>query len=725
MPERIIKVPMEVMNYVDRVRRLADANRSMLGFVPDSAYREAALKGCLWIAVNRTTQDLMGYLFFGGTYPHLKVFQIYVGHEFRSAGMARALIEELKKHGEATNHLTIAARVAAELDANEFWRRVGFRIVDQVPGGKKTGRTINIYLLELDAPSLFREYQGGTSSSFGNVQRISYPSRPILQTPSYVLDLNVFFDILENRDTGESARILSSALGNEIKLSVTSEFVRELERHSQNFDNDPVLEFAKRLPTLPDLAPDTLTALMKDIRNILSPSPTKAGLQSANKVSDLVHLAACIHHRAYGFVTRDGEILQRAAKLHARYDLRIVSPVDLCESYGDTEAPPPPITVAVGQNEISVSALDESNRAEAEKFLDKSGTGSSDASSCLAPGTTQDPRVRLVVRTEEEIIGIGSWSARRGAGQDTLAYLYIDEGHPNFDSAVGCLLESSMDVGSYGRLYRLDLRTSPRQIKTREVAINRGFRRPMDRQEGRNSGDLVKFSLKGVVTGNNWLRFRREFEEMTDLELPRKMPNHEELVNTGVFLREKAAGRKLTASLFDFETLISPGKLIGSGRSAVMVPIREEYATELFATPVSQVPLFPKEAALRLERAYFSGAGGHGLLSRGRIAVFYVSRKRKEAVAAARITFSGSLTKTQAVLNLGRQGVLTEQEIRQRANSRGEITAFTFDNGIIFPQCIAYRELKEMGCIGGANLVTAQELSHESLCRIVERAFEC
>ena len=723
MTERIIKVPTEVMNYVDQVRHLADANRSMLGFVPASAYREAALKGCLWIAVDQTTQDLMGYLFFGGTYPHLKVFQIYVDREFRSVGMARALIEELKKHGESTNHLTITARVAAELEANKFWRRAGFRVVDQVRGGGKTRRTINIYLFELDAPSLFREYQRGVSSSSESVQQITYPFRPILQTPSYVLDLNVFFDIVANRGTGESARILSSALSNEIRLSVTSEFVRELERHSQNFDNDPVLEFAKKLPTLPELASNTLTILMGDISNILSPNPTKTGYQSANKVSDLIHLASCIHHRAYGFVTRDGEILQRSADLYERYNLRIVSPADLCEPYGDTESPPPPVTVAVGQSEVSVSALDEADRTEAERFLDQLGLGSGDASSCLASGTTQDPRVRQVVRAEKEIVGIGSWCARSRVGQDTLTFLYINEGHPNYDSAIGCLLESSMDIGSYGRLCRVDLRTSPRQIKTREVAISRGFR-PMDHQEGRVSDDLTKFSLKGMVTGDNWASFRREFEDMTDLELPCKMPTHEELANTGVFLREKAIARKLTALLFDFETLISPGKLICSGRSAVMIPIRDEYASELLMSTVSQAPLFPKEAALRLERAYFSGAGRHGLLSRGKIAVFYVSRKRKEAVAAARITFSGSLTKTQAVLNLGRQGVLTEQEIRQKANSKGEITVFTFDNVIVFPKPIAYRELKEMGCIGGANLVTAQEVSHESLCRIVERAFE-
>ena len=722
MTERIIKTSTEVTSHIDQVRALADANRSSFSFLPASAYEDAAMKGCLWTAVDQAKQDIEGYLFFGGTYPHLRVFQLYVRPEFRSRGLARTLIKELKTYGEQTNHLTVTARVATELPANRFWQRIGFRVVRQVPGGKTSGRMLNVYLLELDVPSLFRVYPDGTSSSAQDVKNITYLARPILQTPSYVMDLNVFFDVLEHRDIGESARILSSALGGEIKLSVTSEFIRELERHTRDFDNDPVLEFARKLPTLPELGSDALKSWTESLRRILFRNPKAKERQSANDASDLVHLATCIHHKAYGFVTRDATILRRAADLLEKYNLRVISPADLCEPYEDDRAPSVPISVSVGQQDIRVSDLDERDRSEVEKFLGDLGTGSNEAVSCLVPGTTQSPRVRLTVRAGKDIVGIGSWSSRRNA-EDTFSYLYINEDHPDSDYAISYLLESSINCGNPGRLSRLDLKTSPRQIKTREVALSRGFRR-LARQGEDTSGDLTKFSLKGVVVGSNWLSFRQEFTNAAGLKLPSKKPLHDELMNTGVFLTEVASGQKLIIPLFDFETLISPGVLICSSRPAVMIPIREEYADELFPSAVRQLSALPgKEAALRLEKAYFSGAGTHGLMSRGKIAVFYVSRRRQEAVAAARITFSGSLTKTQAVLNLGRQGVLTEREIHQKANSKGEIAVFTFDNVIVFPKSIAYRELKEMGCIGGANLVTAQELSHESLCRIVERAF--
>ena len=301
MTERILKTPLEVKSYIEQVRSLGDANRSALGFLPASAYTETAMKGCLWVAVDQTNKDLLGYLLFGGTYPHLKVFQVHVLPEFRSRGLARRLLKELRKYGEENNYQTISARVATELEANRFWQGIGFRIIRRVAGGSRSGRKLNVYLFELDTQSLFREIQTEESFQVEGMRQITYPSRPILKTPSYVIDLNVFFDVVGKRDTGESARILSSAFNSEIKLHVTSEFIRELERHSPDFENDPVLEFARGLPVLPELSADTLAPLTEEIRKILFPDTTGTGKERPNEVSDRIHLASCIHHRGLWF----------------------------------------------------------------------------------------------------------------------------------------------------------------------------------------------------------------------------------------------------------------------------------------------------------------------------------------------------------------------------------------------------------------------------------------
>ena len=717
MTETILHAPEEVIGYLDQVRRLADANRDALGFLSVTAYEEAAMKGCLWVAVTGTAKKLRGYLFFGVRFPRLRVYQVYVCPEFRSLGTARTLIERLKSYGEDHDYLTITARVASELPANRFWQGLGFNVISRYPGGKK-GRSINRYAFALNVPSLFGR---GQPVAEGTQQRLRV--RPVLETRSYVIDLNVLFDAVRDRDEGEAIHILSMSFDSDMRLAVTAEFARELERHTRQSD-DPVLKLARALPTLSEPRHGVLSPLVEDLRRgLFSTGSPKTGGRAANDASDLNHLASCIHHRVYGFITRDGAILRRAEELYEKYNLRVISPVDLCEPLEDMRARQERMAAMVGHQEIEIAAFDESDRANVERFLGAVGTPAGDISACLAPGTNRFPTAISVMRSGQRIVGTGSWTARPGAGRESVARLYVDEDSQCVDRVVDHLLEHSINRGKHGQLSRLDLKLGPGQVKLRDVAIKRGFC-PPDFRGGPTSEALSKVSMKGVVTDSNWRSFRNTFREATGLELPSELPRYEELINTGVVLDAEKTISPLTVSLFEFETLISPGALICPGRNAVMVPVQERYARQLLSLAEDQPSfLAEREVVLRLERAYFLAAGRHHLLPRGTLVVFYASRERQEAVAMARVTFSDTMTKREAVLNLGRQGVLTEEELEQRSNQRDEVGAFAFDNLVLFPKGISYEDLKRLGCIGGANLVTVQKLSCDKLHLVVERAF--
>ena len=449
MNETIIDAPAEVTAYLDQIRNLADAKRDALGFLPATAYEEAATKGCLWVAVEGSAKKLRGYLFFGVRFPRLRVYQVYVCPEFRSSGTARTLIEKLKSYGEDHDYLTITARVASDLPANGFWRNLGFNIIGRQSGGSR-GRTINRYALALDVPSLFGR---GQPVSEGTEQTLHV--RPVLETRSYVIDLNVLFDVLRDRDQGEAIRVLSMGFDSDMRLAVTSEFTRELERRSPR-SNDPVLKLARALPTLPQPRQEVLNPLVGDLRRQgLSTGSPKTGRRAANDASDLIHLASCIHHRVYGFITRDGSILQRAEELHAKYNLRIISPADLWEPFKDLGIRRERMTAVVGQQEIEIAAFDERDRTKVERFLRAVGIPVGDISTCLAPGTTVFPKTISVVRTGQRILGIGSWADRPGAGRESVARLYVDEDSQYVDRTVDHLLEHSIVFG-----YRVGARKS-------------------------------------------------------------------------------------------------------------------------------------------------------------------------------------------------------------------------------------------------------------------------
>ena len=707
------------MPYVQQVRTLADEHRREFGFIPRNAYEDAALRERLWVAIDSVSRDFRGYLYFGGRHPHMKVFQICVAPGHQSSGVAQRIISEFVQYSQRLNYMNITARVLSTLPANRFWKNQSFEIIRQTPS-KSEEATINLYSKDLDVPSLFR--RDGHSQSSGDPATFYIdPRRPLLPTPSYVLDLNVLFDVLRDRDAGQCAQILASALSHHIRLLVTQEFVGELERNTQNPSADPVLAFAKKLPRLPRPDPLRLHALIKELRKLFASAPPGPRQWTVNDTSDHIHLATSIHHQAFGFITSDAAILRNSEKIHDQYGLHVVSPADIVESFEPDESQRAATSITSETREIMVSEVNDGNRTDAHEFLLNRSSESRDVAALLTDDPLRSRPDSVVVRSSGQIVAMGVWSAMPGAGRNAVLHVYVDEECPDSDRAIDHILEWGAGAGKRGQTWLFSLKIPRDQIRTRETASRRGF--CTRRQATSASIELSRVVNNGVVTEGEWRGFRRDFLDLTSLALPDAMPSYEEMKNTGIVLGRDGHLPSSTLSLFDYEIFISPGYLLGYGRGAEIVPIRGTYSDELLPPTRRQGLLFSQnEAAFRLERSYFLRAGMHKRLRRGTIVVFYVSRPRHQAVALGRVTFSATLTAT-ALLNMTRQGVLTEDEIQQRTNDRDEIAVFTFDNILPFAHSVDFQKLKDMGCVDGANLVTAKAISGELLGRIVGEAF--
>jgi GNAT superfamily N-acetyltransferase len=195
----VLKSPEDVTGYIDVITSLADRHRKELGFLPDSVYVEQAAHSHLWVAAEVDAHQLAGFLLYGGTFPHLRIFQLFVTQHARNMGIGKYLVQELVRFGEKHNFLTATAKVAAELPANSFWEQNGFRIVDQFRGGSKgNGRLVNVRLCELDSPALFRITEKQEHKEKG-INELYFSHGPTLLNRTYVLDLNVFFDVIRQR----------------------------------------------------------------------------------------------------------------------------------------------------------------------------------------------------------------------------------------------------------------------------------------------------------------------------------------------------------------------------------------------------------------------------------------------------------------------------------------------------------------------------------------------
>jgi GNAT superfamily N-acetyltransferase/predicted nucleic acid-binding protein len=726
---KILSTGIQTIPYMDRVEALADSNKKALGFLPKSVYCEQADHGRLWIAISMDSDDCLGYLLFGGRYPTLRVFHLYVKPAQRKRGIGAKLLTQLLTYGEKHNYLTISARVAADLPANKFWDSFGFSIVRQEPGGRSAGRTINIRIRELNTPSLLGLLSCDLVTQKKGIQNLKIRPRPLVVNQTYVLDLNVFFDVVKKRlNHAEAARLISAGLNQEVRVFVTPEFTSELSRHGNANRPDPILEFARQLPTLPALAQATIDSMLPEMEAIVFPRGSSGEKHRSQIISDLVHLVYCSHHRATGFITRDKAILAASERLQEEYHLEILSPADLMKSAEDLHDASCHLYAQLGTESVSIAPATEHQRDEVEQFLVALGVGRDALSAIWHPGSSLSPRRRITARIADRLIAIAAWDNPSTLRRQNILHLYIDERLPHAETVIDHFLETVLrdSPPSSGRL--LTLETAVEQVKTKSTASRRGFLSSLLDFGRPSGGQLTKYIFKGLIYKDNWGSFSRDFRDLTGLILPEKIPHFDEFDNTGISIRHHSGAPLYNLTLFEFEILVSPAVVACPGRGAVIVPIQAQFARDLLEYADTQMNLFPAQEALcHVEKAYFRSPRKSKLFKRGLLVLFYLSGSgggSKEVIGCARVTYSENLSISEARgIVLLRQSVLSIALLEGIADSKGRVHAFTFDNYNTFPTRIPFNVLKTKKLISGANMVTVEPLSAKHAVQACEIGF--
>ncbi len=131
-------------------------HREELGFLPRLALSEYVDRGQVWPSFENG--DVVGYcLFYDGRNGHgpvrhpdvLKVHQVCTQYDARNLWRAAGLIGSVIRRAEQGGFRWVTARVAQEIDANGFWRAMGFELRGIVAGGAKRGRKLNVWRLRV------------------------------------------------------------------------------------------------------------------------------------------------------------------------------------------------------------------------------------------------------------------------------------------------------------------------------------------------------------------------------------------------------------------------------------------------------------------------------------------------------------------------------------------------------------------------------------------------
>lgn len=711
---RLLSQRSDVEPYVKRIREAADGEKEAFGFLPARAYDEFAYQGRMIVAVD-SAGTLAGYTLFGGTMPQGRIFQTWACPAFREHGIGRRLLTEVFQILEKSSYLSVRADVAGDLsDANAFYSKLGFEIIRTRPGGKTRGRTINVRVRELSTPSLL-DLANADASGMGALS-INTPSSG--RAPLYVLDLNVIFDVTKQRARAPAAnRVMATAFENDVRLAITAELVKELERNPRPGNDDPILQLAKTLPRLPLPPRNRAEAYIAEIAPIVFPERTRDGKLTTQDRSDLMHLVAAIHECAAGFVTSERAILRAAKSLQSRYGLDIVSPEAFCPDQGGDYGAGVRVSALSGPTTIEVRAVQDEDYADVESLMATAHASADEIRAFLSQGTASLPRRRFAVHADGKACAVASWdSPSRGSNARDLA-LWADESSSAAAVAVDHLLSRVMEDLDETRPSTFKMTIPSSQPTVRQTAISYGFL--LARHNGPRSRTFIKLALGEIVTPDSWTKTIHTILERINIQLPQTPPQFCGL-NQNIEIHD-STGKSANPILSEVERTFSPAIFILPDRPSVVLPINQMYAEELFHGSIQPSLLAKREAVLHSVRAYMGSANTQSIIREGALAIFYESGTgggRSAATAVARISRRYLMDKASASHYATRKGVLDTRVI-QGIGAGKQVCVSEFDNLMLFRKPVTLSTLRKIGCADGANFVTARAISIDHVLEII------
>lgn len=566
------------------VRALWRRHSATLGFFPDGAFDDHARSSSILAAMS--DGRVVGYLLYRITgRSQAAIVHLCVAEEARGTRLGRRLFDAMR---ERVSHCTdIVLRCRRDFDAHAVWPRLGFVAKGDQKGRGANGTVLTVYRYAIQQPPLLALLGEDRAPDSAQV----------------VIDANVFFDLDdENPGREESRSLAADWLGEFIELCLTDEIFNEINRRES--DDDRARQRARvREFTLIEGVGGREDVLFREVHAILGSGTSDSAISDARQV------ARTVAAKREFFVTRDTTILGAADVLLEKYGLSVLQPHDVIRRFDEIRR--------VDHYRPRRSFVGPRSREATAR------SGDADAIAALLP-TDQDRRKRaaelrellakpdqievLCVRVEDVLLAAFAID-RRDA--DVLAVPFFVVA----DSTLG-----SAAARHYAHQLPLLAADEARSV----VRV-------------RPSGTAARTGLvdgRYVNAGDNWVKpaFRMvaSVEDVADRvgRVPELVPLRDAL-STASALRSD--------EMVEAEKAVWPTKMLETRIPCFIVPIRPQWAAQLFDHELASGSLFGANGALALssENAYYrSPRNSGGLCAPGRI-LWYVSSDAAEPGAMA------------------------------------------------------------------------------------------
>lgn len=702
---RVETAPLKVLPFLDAIIALADDQREALGFLPHAAFRDAIdrRRVVVMLAYDGLTAKLAGYVIFSGVFPHARIQQIATDEVYRRHGIASALINEVVSQLEQKEYLTISAAVAADLSAAQvFYESKDFHRQRSYPGGKSRKREIILRTRVLSTRNLLTALDTDEGVNVAALQQRNTTA------PLYVIDLNVFFDAVRDRERTPLARLLiGAALSHEIRLAVATEFLTELERQTIVLGPDPVLALSKNLPRLPKVNETEIQALCSKIHDTIFRSPPRKGAGTEQAFSDARHLAEAVLARASGFVTSDKAILQARDALFRAFG------IDVADLNEFVSLLPAEQEESAGQRLRGTNCVTKViDLKKAQRYLDEQGIPSSISNDFFSTSDVDGRWVAWSIHEGEEIVAVAISILSTGINSSARLLAHVRAGHVAIEIFADYLLRALVLQTCKTAPTTLELVDIPGQFIVRQAAMACGF------AKGKNDHVLSKIAVGKPMTARQWPIIAEQIRRKTGISISSSMPTSK------MIEIRRTDGAAVKVPLEAVEDAFSPTLIIWQGRNGVIVPIAKHFADDLLGT-TDQIALFGNpEATFMARRTYFNTPRSAPLMKAGTPILFYESQRtggRSAIIAVGRIIDVTVVPKSQISTSLMKQSVI--EDVGPLSAST-EVLATTFDNVLRLPFPVHLDSLRELKAVGASNLQTPTLIEAEKIASILDMGWK-
>ena len=142
----ILKSHPNLITYVDGLQR---KNAEALSFYPRCTFERESAKGRVFLGL--LNGEPCGYMYVGaGKDGNLRCHQVCIQYDARRRLYGASLVVAMEDYAKTLGCSLVTLRCGFDLEANEFWRSLGYSCTSTVDGGIRRLRKINIWQKSLD-----------------------------------------------------------------------------------------------------------------------------------------------------------------------------------------------------------------------------------------------------------------------------------------------------------------------------------------------------------------------------------------------------------------------------------------------------------------------------------------------------------------------------------------------------------------------------------------------